>query len=134
MLTSEPIKDAWPKFFANIPTLNAQHIELCEGEITFEEAAAAVKQMADDKSPGSDGLPAEFYKMYFQTVGPSFIQAINSGIRELSPSQRFGYITLLCKNEEKSSDLNNWRPISLLNTDYKILSKTLCNRLKLPKK
>jgi hypothetical protein len=42
-----------------------------------------------------------------------------------------GYITLLCKNEEKAQDLNNWRPISLLNTDYKIISKAICNRLKL---
>lgn len=105
----------WPNFLANTPTLEPHHIELCEGPITFEEASTAIKQMADDKSSGSDGLPAEFYKTYFPIIGPSYIQVINDNLAELSSTQILGFITLLYKNEEKSTDLNNWRPISLLN-------------------
>jgi hypothetical protein len=48
----------------------------------------------------------------------------------LSPTQRVSVITLLCKDATKAKDLNSWRPISLLNVDYKIISKALANRIK----
>jgi hypothetical protein len=87
--------------------------------------------MASNKSPGSDGLPAEFYKEFFPNIGPLFINIANAQIAQpLSPSQRLGVITLLPKKDSDRSLLSNWRPVSLLNTDYKILSKTLVNRLK----
>ena len=58
----------------------------------------------------------------------SFIEAFDSG--ELSYSQKQGVITLLHKgNELDKEDLNNWRPITLTNTDYKILAKVLAKRL-----
>jgi hypothetical protein len=87
--------------------------------------------MANNKSPGSDGLPAEFYKEFFPNIGPLFINIANAQIaKPLSPSQRLGIITLLPKKNSDRSLLSNWRPVSLLNTDYKILSKALVNRLK----
>jgi exonuclease III len=113
LFSSEPIKkETWPSFLSNIPKLNALHVELCEGPILYEEAITAIKQMAEDKSPGSDGLPAEFYKKFFSVIGPSFIKMINNNLTELSESQRLGVITLLCKNEDKAEDLNNWRILS----------------------
>jgi hypothetical protein len=121
----------WPQFLNNTPKLNTSHMESCEGPITYEEAWAAIKDMKDDKSPGNDGLPAEFYKKYFYLIGTKFIEALNAPTTSLTKSQRTGLITLLCKNVEKSDDLNYWRPISLLNVDYKILSKSLCNRIKI---
>jgi hypothetical protein len=54
--------------------------------------------MANNKSPGSDGLPAEFYKEFFPNIGPLFINIANAQIaKPLSPSQRLGIITLLPK-------------------------------------
>jgi len=48
----------------------------------------------------------------------------------MSTSQRFGFITLLCKDTSHADNLNNWRPVSLLNVDYKIISKSFANRLR----
>jgi hypothetical protein len=88
--------------------------------------------MVNDKSPGSDGLPAEFYKAFFPEFGHIFVSIANSQYQhELALSQRLGIINLLPKKNGDLHFLTNWRPISLLNVDYKILSKTLVNRLKL---
>jgi hypothetical protein len=88
--------------------------------------------MANDKSPGSDGLPAEFYKAFFPEFGHIFVSIANSQYQhELALSQRLGIINLLPKKNGDLHFLANWRPISLLNVDYKILSKSLVNRLKL---
>ena len=51
--------------------------------------------------------------------------------KELSDSMKIGIITLIYKNKGLNTDLKNWRPISLLNIDYKILIKILTNRLKM---
>ena len=51
------------------------------------------------------------------------------GKQLLAVSQRLSYITLLCKDSNNASDMKNWRPISPLNYDYKIISKSLTNRL-----
>ena len=49
---------------------------------------------------------------------------------ELSPSQKRSIITLLAKTDSDRQLLKNWRPISLLITDYKIVSNVLANRMK----
>ena len=63
----------------------------------------------------------------------SYNEAFNK--RSLSVSQKRGTITLIPKGDENLSDLKNWRPISLLNIDYKTLSKALAKRIEqhLPK-
>lgn len=78
--------------------------------------------MKTSKSLGCDGLPAEFYSKLFHLVGEYLIKTFNKHIDQLSPSQKLSFITLLCKDPAKSEDIGNWRPLSLLNTDYKILS------------
>ena len=84
-----------------------------------------------NKSPGSDGLPAEFYISLWDEIKVLLIDSLNAAyhIGELSPTQKRGILTLLYKKGDKTA-LSNWRPISLLNTDYKILAHVLANRLK----
>ena len=116
----------------NLPRVPPDLYEQCEGDLTFEEAYEAIKLMKNGKTPGSDGLPAEFYKKFFPIFGRDFVAMINlcNYLGRLSPSQRLSLITLLCKNREFNFFLNYWRPISLLNVDYKILSKALSLRLR----
>ena len=131
---AENIDDSLVKYFLeDIPKLNEMDKNICEGLITYDECISAIKEMKDGKSPGIDGLPAEFYKIYFPLFGNSYVKMINTSFKDglLSLTQRHGIITLICKNVEKSEYINNWRPISLLNVDYKIISKVLSKRLKL---
>jgi SepF-like predicted cell division protein (DUF552 family) len=121
----------WPSITSNLTKITNEEMQSCEGPLTPGECWTAISQMANNKSPGSDGLPAEFYKEFFPQFGPLFVNIANAQVtKPLSVSQRLGIITLLPKKDTDRSLLSNWRPVSLLNTDYKIISKTLVNRLK----
>lgn len=87
--------------------------------------------MKHNRSPGSDGLTVEFYVKFWRLLGKPFTSLVNRLLSEgtLSASQREGLITLLCKDESRSTDLRAWRPITLLNCDYKLIAKCLCVRL-----
>ena len=115
----------------NINKLNEQEAKLLEGEITELECKDALKNMKTNKSPGSDGIPVEFYLTFWENVKQMLLESINSAyhIGELSTTQKIGILSLIFKKSDKTL-LENWRPISLLNTDYKILAHTLANRLK----
>jgi len=122
----------FPEFLSILPTISSEQKDTCEGLITKEECLKALKDMRNDKSPGSDGLTKEFYLHFFYLIGETYVKVINNcfELHQLSYSQRLGYITLLCKDREHSDLLKNWRPISLLNLDYKIISKVLTIRLR----
>ena len=135
LYTEEPVDNHAVTDFlysTNLPRVPPDLYQQCEGDLTYEEGFDAIKLMKNGKTPGSDGLPAEFYKRFFPIFGRDFIAMINfcNYLGKLSPSQRLSLITLLCKNKEFHYFLNYWRPISLLNVDYKILSKSLSIRLK----
>ena len=102
----------------------------CEGDLSLEECFAALSGMARLKAPGSDGLPMEFYLKFWPVLGQDLVLVLNSCFSEgrLSLSQRRGVISLSFK---KGDCLNpkNWRPISLLNCDYKIASRVIAARL-----
>ena len=126
----EPINAALKEeFLKDLPCLSEEDGDMCEGKLSYEECYTAIKAMKDNKSPGSDGLPKEFYKLFFPLFGHNFVNMINGCFEDgqLTESQHLGYISLLCKKPDVPQFLTNWRPISLLNVDYKIVSKSLCN-------
>ena len=88
--------------------------------------------MNANKSPGNDGLTIEFYKTFWTHLkNPLFESAKYSKIHgSLSTSQRQAIIKLLEKKEKDKRYIQNWRPISLLNVDTKIISKAFAFRLK----
>ena len=115
----------------NIPRLNKQQQDLCEGLITAEECWSVIQSLAKNKSPGTDGLTAEFYLRFWDDIKLPFLDCLNECFEngELSISQRRGIISLLPKKNKDPLYLKNWRPISLLNTDYKIATKCIAKRL-----
>lgn len=125
----DPVSAA--SFLAAVPSLPAGLAESLEAPISKEECLSAISRMKDNKSPGLDGLTKEFYLKVFDIIGDHFLLILNLIFQNqlLSPSQRHGLITLICKNPDASESLKNWRPISLLNVDYKIISKVLSIRL-----
>ena len=88
--------------------------------------------MKNNKSPGSDGLTTEFYKIFWSTLKTFYISSINFSYNNgsLTALQKQGIITLLPKKDKDLISLTNWRPISLLNIDYKIATKAIANRMK----
>ena len=114
-----------------LPRLNDNDREVCEGYITEEELREAVISMENDRSPGIDGLTTNFYKHFWPLIAKSITQVYNYAFRvgNLTVSQRRGIISLLFKKGDRTL-LKNWRPITLLTTDYKILTKALANRLR----
>ena len=132
--TIKDVEDATTKFMQNVnmPTLAEDEAETCEGHVTLEETSAALKRMKNGSAPGYDGITTEFMKVFWNKIGTlvtkSFNEAFDRG--ELSYTQKQGVITLLHKASELDrEELNNWRPITLTNTDYKILAKVLSERL-----
>lgn len=85
----------------------------------------------NNKSPGNDGLPIEIYKVFWAKIGPEFLNALNQAKEnsKLYIAARRGLITLIPKKECDLLQIGNWRPITLLNCDYKILPKVLANRM-----
>ena len=116
----------------DVPKVTNEQKDLCDGPITKEECIFAIKSMENFKSPGIDGLPVEFYKIFWNDVSDLLINSFNHSYTkgELSITQKQGIITLLPKKDRDTRLLKNWRPISLLNCDYKILTKCLAARLK----
>lgn len=105
--------------------------QLLNRELSVEELENALKEMQNGKSPGCDGLPPEFYKRFWGQLGKhllaSFLYSEEQGV--LTPDQRRGIITLIPKKGKDRRFIRNWRPISMLNSDYKILAKALAKRL-----
>ena len=81
---------------------------------------------------GSDGLPPEFYLAFYDDLKDPFLNVLNECFRSgtLTDSQRESHLRLIYKKDDKRL-AKNWRPISLLNADYKVTSKIITERLKL---
>ena len=114
-----------------LPSLSEDQQQLLEPGISLGELTAALKDSKDGKAPGLDGLPAEFYKAFWDILGPTLLEVFQESVEqgELPLSCRRAVLCLLPK-KGNLHETANWRPVSLLNTDYKILSKALATHLK----
>ena len=103
---------------------------LCDKELNITDLEQGMKQLPSGKSPGTDGLPVEFYQTMWHLIRFDFLEMVNETYQNkiLSNFQRKGMIRLIFKKTDRT-DLRYYRPISLLNVDVKIITKTLALRL-----
>ena len=104
-----------------------------ESKISLEEVKQALFHMNKNKSPGHDGLTVEFYQAFWETIGTDLVEVFEEcyELGVMSDSMNEALIRLIYKRSGDKYDLKNWRPISLLNVDYKILSEVITNRMRL---
>ena len=147
--TSEEILNAEVQYFSNLyseseteneeyfknvtfeKVLDEEQKKMCDDKLDIQECTRAVKDAKQSKSPGPDGITFEFYKCFWSHLQDILLDVFNYALSQgkLSTSQGRAAITLIHKKGRKDI-LSNWRPISLLNTDYKIMASALANRLK----
>lgn len=120
-------------FFSRItlPQLTTEQIDILETPITIDVITAAVASFARSKSPGSDGLPIEFYSQFSEVLIPKLLKLYNHLFETftLAPSMREATIILLPKPGKDPGYPESYRPISLLQVDIKIFAKVLSIRL-----
>ena len=116
----------------NIPTLSDSHRTIIDNQIQLSDISEALKKMCNNKTPGSDGLPAEFFKVFWSKLNVTVYRAIldffNKGKMSLTP--RLGIISCLPKSNKPREYLKNWRPLTMLSVIYKLISSALSNKIK----
>ncbi len=98
--------------------------------LSLEEVRSAICTLSKGKTPGHDGIPMEFFHECEQEVEPDLLQAFTAMLSEGTTSTFInkGVITLIPKVGDRAR-FNNWRPITLLGSVYKILAKVFAGRL-----
>ena len=131
LYTKQKPKASKINFFENLKKLDDEDKDFCEQLISIFEMGEALFKMNNNSSPGSDGFTASFLKFFWKDLKDIVAGSLREGLKkgELAYEQREGLLILLPKKDRDLLEIENYRPISLLNVDYKILTKCLSNRL-----
>ena len=102
-----------------------------EQQISIENLHDAIKGMNNDKTPGEDGIPVDFYKVFWTKIKDIFYQMVLYTFehQKLHSTARKGVLNLIPKAGKDTRYFKNLRPITLLNTDYKIIEKAIANKM-----
>ncbi|XP_057428472.1 uncharacterized protein LOC130721892 [Lotus japonicus] len=112
--------------------LTGAHLQILEDPFTKEEVTKALFQMHPTKAPGIDGFPALFYQRFWSVIGDDvaeFCLQILHG--HVSPGIINHTVLVLIPKVKKSVHANQFRPISLCNVIFKIVTKTIANIMKI---
>ncbi|GKB58259.1 RNA-directed DNA polymerase, eukaryota, partial [Tanacetum coccineum] len=112
--------------------LDSDQVDDLEREVSDEEIKAAVWDCGVNKTPGPDGFSFEFFRKYWNLIGRDIIQAVKEFFDKGSFPRgcNSSFIALIPKIQD-AKFVKNYRPISLIGSIYKIISKVMANRLRL---
>ena len=113
-----------------IPVLSEEDIEFLKSDFTIEDLEVELKYCKNNRSPGNDGLPYEFYKHFWQEIKEPLFNSWQEVIKEgeMSASQKQSHIKLIPKKDKDGRFLKNKRPLNQCNTDVRQYSKYLATK------
>lgn len=115
----------------DLPKLNKAAQDAIDSDITIQEILDAIRSFPSGKTAGSDGFSIEFYKKYSEKIAPLLLRMFTHSFEanKFPKSLYEANITLILKEGRDGTEPSSFRPISLLNSDMKIFTKLLANRL-----
>lgn len=131
LFTKEAVDTDMQDIFLEYATvLTNEQRDTLETPITQTQLKYALNTLNDDSTPGPDGLSYRWYKKYFSELGPFFVKLLEEclEVEMLTDSQNLNFTSLMLKDVENPHLIKNYRPLSLLNSDYKIFTKAFALR------
>ena len=118
------------RFFSELPVLDQEHRLSVARPLTIDELKATLKTCRDS-TPGLDGIPYSFYRIFGNLLLPLILNSWNHSLRTgtTAPSHRASCITIIPKVGKDIRYIKNWRPITVAACDIKIITKALAIRV-----
>ena len=114
-----------------IPQLDDNDRKFLTRDLTAEEGGKTLITFGENKMPGNDGLTYPWYEHFWNQISDFFLNSFNESVTmgKLSTCQRQAVVKLLEKPGKSRLEIKNLRPLMLLNSDVKIISKTFARRI-----
>ena len=117
----------------NLPRVNQEDIENINRPITSTEIETVIKNLPTNRNPGADGFTGEFYQTFREERTPILLKLFQNKAEGRTHPNSFyeAIITLIPKPGKDVTKKENYRPVSLMNINTKILNTILANRIQL---